>query len=130
MLHCWLMIITIILDEGTEQMLRDIVDEVYRQALVFFKTKSLFRATIPHELNYGFQQWLTFGHVTAERIDTILALFSPFKDAGGQAIFNVYYPKGSNEINGRIPNDFNGGYHTLASLYAALGDTVKCYSMF
>ena len=42
----------------------------------------------------------------------------------------MYYPKGSNEINGRIPNDFNGGYHTLASLYAALGDisnVIQCF---
>ena len=117
-------------DEGTERMLRDIVDEVYRQVLVFFKTQSLFQATIPLELNYGLQQWLTFGHVTAERVDTMLALFSPFENAGGRAIFNVYYPKGSNEINGRIPNDFNGGYHTLASLYAALGEVSKVIQCF
>jgi hypothetical protein len=38
--------------------------------------------------------------------------------------FKLYYPKGSFEINGRFPNDYNGGYHTLASLYAAAGDTV------
>jgi len=117
-------------DEGTEQMLRDIVDEIYHQELVFFKTKSLYQATIPQELNYGLQQWLTFGNVTAEKVNTILALFSPFKDSGGLAIFNVYYPKGSKEINGRVPNDFNGGYHTLASLYAALGDVsnvIQCF---
>ncbi len=35
----------------------------------------------------------------------------------------VYYPKGSFETNGRFPDDFNGGFHTLASLYAAAGDT-------
>ena len=47
-----------------------------------------------------------------------------------RAIFNVYYSKGSYEINGRVPNDFNGGYHTLASLYAAIGDTAKVIQCF
>lgn len=42
----------------------------------------------------------------------------------------MYYPKGSNEINGRIPNDFNGGYHTLASLYASIGDVEKVIQCF
>ncbi|HYM93943.1 MAG TPA: hypothetical protein VET23_07380, partial [Chitinophagaceae bacterium] len=34
------------------------------------------------------------------------------------------------EINGRSPNDYNGGYHTLASLYAALGNTEKVTRCF
>jgi hypothetical protein len=59
----------------------------------------------------------------------MLGLFSPF-DTGGQATFDVYYSKGSYEINGRVPNDFNGGHHTLASLYAALGDTAKVLQCF
>ncbi|MBK6817864.1 MAG: hypothetical protein IPG82_21055 [Saprospiraceae bacterium] len=66
----------------------------------------------------------------SRKVRTILALFSPFENAGGQEIFNVYYPKGSNEINGRIPNDFNGGYHTLASLYASIGDVEKVIQCF
>lgn len=47
--------------------------------LRLFKTKSLFQATIPYELNYGLQQWLTFGRVTQEKVRTILALFSLLK---------------------------------------------------
>ena len=117
-------------DKATEKMLSDMVDDLYLQTSTFFKTKSLFQATIPYELNYGLQQWLTFGRVTQEKVRTILALFSPFENAGGQEIFNVYYPKGSNEINGRIPNDFNGGYHTLASLYASIGDVEKVIQCF
>lgn len=117
-------------DADTEQMLKNIVDEIYNQALIFFKTKSLFQATIPLELNYGLQQWLTFGHVTKEKLRTVLSLFSPFEDTGRMEIFNLYYPKGSNEINGRIPNDYNGGYHTLASLYAAQGDLTKVIQCF
>lgn len=117
-------------DSKTEQVLRDAADGIYNQALVFFKTKSLFQATIPLELNYGIQNWLTFGHVTDEKIKIILSLFSPFESKEGREIFDIYYPKGSNEINGRIPNDFNGGYHTLASLYAAQGDMAKVIQCF
>ncbi len=116
--------------EAGEKILRDFVDEGYNLALIFFKEKALFQATIPHELNYGIQQWLTFGHVTDEKVNRLLQLFSPVEEAGGQAIFSIYYPKGSYEINGRIPNDYNGGYHTLASLYAASGDTDKVLQCF
>ena len=114
----------------SEKMLRGFVDEGYLIALEFFKSKFLFQPTLPHELNYGLQQWLTFGPVAEEKVQTILALCSPFEDAGGQAVFDTYYAKGSYEINGRVPNDFNGGYHTLASLYAALGDTAKVIQCF
>ncbi|MEO6406578.1 MAG: hypothetical protein ABIY51_06585, partial [Ferruginibacter sp.] len=110
--------------------LRDFVDEGYSLVLIFFKQKALFQATIPHELNYGIQQWLTFGHVNDEKVNRLLQLFSPVEEAGGQAIFSIFYPKGSYEINGRIPNDYNGGYHTLASLYAASGDTDKVLQCF
>jgi energy-coupling factor transporter ATP-binding protein EcfA2 len=116
--------------EASEKLLRDISDEGYNLALNFFKDKNLFRATMPQELNYGIQQWLTLGHVTDEKVSELLKLFSPFEDTGGQAIFTIYYPKGSYEINGRIPNNFNGGYHTLSSLYAALGDTYKVLKCF
>jgi len=116
--------------EKSEKLLRDFADEGYRIALVFLRSKNLFRATIPLELNYGIQQWLTFGYVTGEKLNAILDLFSPFDTARGKAIFDVYYSKGSYEINGRVPNEFNGGYHTLASLYAALGDTGKVIQCF
>jgi energy-coupling factor transporter ATP-binding protein EcfA2 len=114
----------------TEKMLRELADESYDVVIVFFRTKSLFQSSISIELNYGIQQWLTFGHATVEKLNTMLGLFSPFEEAGGQGIFDVYYSKGSYEINGRIPNDFNGGHHTLASLYAALGDTAKVIQCF
>ena len=115
---------------NTEQMLQELADESYGVAMVFFKSKALFQSSISIDLNYGIQQWLTFGQVTGENINTMLDSFSPFEDAGGQAMFEVYYAKGSYEINGRVPNNFNGGHHTLASLYAALGDTAKVIQCF
>ena len=116
--------------ESTGGMLRDFSDEGYRLAMIFFKTTSLFQASIPPELNYGLQQWLTFGRVSPDKLNALLALCSPFEDTGGQAVFDVYYAKGTYEINGRVPNDYNGGHHTLASLYAALGNTEKLLQCF
>ena len=118
-------------DSG-ESRLQEFVDEGYQIASIFFKNKSLFQATIPLELNYGIQQWLTFGHASADEVTRLLTLMSPFDNSDGKATFELYYPKGSYEINGRVPNDFNGGFHTLASLYAAAGNgdkVVQCLEM-
>lgn len=112
-------------DTDAEKMLQDFTDEGYRMTLIFFRNKNLYRTTIPLELNYGIQQWLTFGRVDHEKVKTLLSLFSPFEETEPQQIFSVYYPKGSYEINGRVPNDYNGGFHTLASLYAATGNIKK-----
>ena len=119
-------------DSG-EATLRDFTDEGYRISTIFFKTKSLSQASISPELNYCIQQWLTFGDADTNRVSSMIALISPFENQGTNAIFDVYYPKGSYEINGRISNDFNGGYHTLASLYAAKGDAekvIQCLEVF
>lgn len=116
--------------DSSESMLRDFAGKGYELALIFFKNKALFQGSIPIELNYGIQQWLTFGAVTEEKVNNLLQSFSPFESAAGRDVFNIYYPKGSYEINGRTPNNFNGGYHTLASLYAALGNTDKVIQCF
>ncbi len=116
--------------DKTEKMLRDFADEGYRLALVFFRSKAMYKATLPLELNYGIQQWLTFGHVTREKLDTILKLISPFENEGGQSVFEIYYSKGRFEPNGSATNDYNGGEHTLASLYAAKGDADKVIQCF
>lgn len=114
----------------TTRRLAAFADESYRLALVFLNNPGLFQSSVSVELNYGIQQWLTFGQVTAGKLDSLLSPLSPFEASGGQAVFDVYYPKGSYEINGRIPNDHNGGYHTLASLYAAKGDIAKIIRCF
>ena len=116
--------------ETNKNILSDFADEGYKTALVFFKEKALYQGNVPPEINYGIQQWLTFGHVNDKKVNSLLTLFSPFDGAGGQTIFNIYYSKGTNEMNGRSPSDFNGGYHTLASLYAALGNTDKVLQCF
>ena len=98
-------------------------NDVYRLATLFFNNKNYYQASVPSEINYALQQWLTFGSATDEQVNEILQLISPFEGEDGSDMFGVYYPRGSYEINGRVPNNFNGGYHTLASLYAASGNT-------
>ena len=110
-------------DLQTEAILQKYTDEGYNLAVAFFSNSSLFRPTIPIELNYAIQQWLTFGAVTLEKSTAILDLISPFENTEAETMFRVYYPRGSYEVNGRVANNFNGGYHTLASLYAAEGDS-------
>jgi energy-coupling factor transporter ATP-binding protein EcfA2 len=114
----------------SENRLRQFSDEGYQLSLDFFRNKNLFLPLMPPELNYSIQQWLTFGHVTEEKINLLLRLMSPYEAAAGKEIFDVYYSKGRNESNGRINNDHSGGYHTLASLYAALGNTEKVIQCF
>ena len=114
----------------SKEKLRATTDEGYRLANICFSDKSLISATISIEINYALQQWLTFGQVDAEKTGALLAVVSPFENPAAQPVFETYYPKGSYEINGRVPNDFNGGYHTLASLYAARGETANVLRCF
>ncbi len=114
----------------TENKLREFSDEAYKLSMIFFRDTNLYIPLISPELNYGLQQWLTSGQVNNEKINTLLSLISPYEGQSGKKIFDVYYPKGTKESNGRTNNDFNGGYHTLASLYAVLGNTEKVIQCF
>lgn len=109
-------------DDNTARVLAQFANEGYELAHTFLSNKSLYGPSISIEMNYAVQQWLTFGKVTREMAERLLNRFSPFVNEAAAAMFEVYYPQGSYEINGRVPNNFNGGYHTLASLYAAIGD--------
>jgi len=96
----------------------------------FFSDTSLNRPSIATQLNIAVQLWLSSGLAKTEDVEGIARAFSAQGDATGSAVFNKYYPKGSLEVNGRASMDFNGGYHTAASVYAALGDTaalLNCY---
>jgi energy-coupling factor transporter ATP-binding protein EcfA2 len=114
----------------SETILRKYADSGYDLAMKFYRDISLFRATIPLELNYTVQQWLTFGTESAEKSGQLLRLISPFENSEAQTAFQVYYPRGSYEVNGRISNNFNGGYHTLASLYASTGNVGRVIESF
>ena len=102
----------------------------YQLVLRFLKEKNLFKATVPIEMNLAIQFWLSVGKPEKNELNMLLQAMSPIVSAESAAAFNLYYPKGSYETNGRMTNDFNGGYHTLASVYAALGDTkniIECF---
>jgi len=96
----------------------------------FFARTALYKQFVPTELNLALQLWLTFGKAEAADISSILAKFSPFADSTAKQVFDHYYVKGRYEANGRIPSDYNGGYHTIASLYAATGDVAGIIRSF
>src|SRR5579871_58388 len=109
-------------DAQKEEALSTISGNNFQYVLGFFKDKTLYRPEIPSELNMAIQILLIFCHATPEKSKELLNLISPISGKESESIFNLYYAKGSFEPNGREPVDFNGGYHTLASLYAALGE--------
>ncbi len=96
----------------------------------YFTQPELASPTTGTELNCSIQNWLTFGEAGEEKISTLLNQISPFENEKAAKVFNAYYAKGNYETNGRIANDYNGGYHTLASLYAALGNADRVLSCF
>ncbi|MBL7854669.1 MAG: ATP-binding protein [Cyclobacteriaceae bacterium] len=87
----------------------------------FYRDPSLYKPSVPFEINVALQFWLTLANPSKEAVEEVLGVMDPQRDSG-KAAFLIYYPKGSFEPNGRSPMDFNNGYHTLASLYAATGD--------
>jgi hypothetical protein len=90
-----------------------------------------YKQIVPTELNLALQLWLTFGKPASEEIIEVLEKISPL-DSTSKRIFDHYYVKGRYEANGRIPSDYNGGYHTMASLYAAVGNAdgiIRCFEM-
>ncbi len=95
----------------------------YDLVLRFLKDGKMYRPIIPGQMNAAIQYWLSIGNPSQDQIRALLNEISPLSNQRAEAAFNLYYPKGSYETNGRMPIDFNGGFHTLASLYAAAGDT-------
>ena len=108
-------------NESVEKMLKDFASIGYVISRELFLDKKLARATVAIEMNLAIQYWLTFS-ASNEKINDLIKLISPLSGDSAKINFDTYYPKGSRESNGRGANDFNGGYHTLASLYAAVGD--------
>jgi hypothetical protein len=96
----------------------------------FYRGTNKFEAAISPEINFAVQQWLTFGSPGRAQITEMLSLISPFESKDGP--FNIYYAKGSYEPDGGIDLDYNGGYHLVASLYAASGNAkmiIPCFEI-
>ncbi|MFD2203655.1 ATP-binding protein [Shivajiella indica] len=105
-----------------EKIISDLTEKNKQRVLDFYKGTGQFSPTVPFELNLAIQLWLTAGKAKIKQIDEVLSNISPKESEEGRNAFLKYYPKGSFEPNGRLPTDFNNGYHTLASLYASKGD--------
>lgn len=115
-------------DAEKEAARKKLADVNFNLALRFYRDQALFRPVLPTELNLAVQFWLTLGDVTPEKTRALLQAISPLE--GAEAAFNRYYAKGGFETNGRLANDFYGGYHTLACLYASLGELDKVFACF
>lgn len=92
------------------------------RVLIFYKNRDLVQASMPTELNMAVQLWLTTGKAAKEDVLELLNTISPLSGTEAENSFNAYYPKGALEPNGRQSIDYNGGYHTIVSLYSVLGD--------
>jgi hypothetical protein len=110
-------------DSAKSSALTRLVGKGQQLALKFYRNRDLYHNDIPAQLNLALQYWLTFGQVSPEKVNELLASISPRSSAEAESHFHLYYPEGSFEPNGKLMNDLNGGLHTLASLYAAAGDT-------
>jgi hypothetical protein len=117
-------------DPLKEEMLVRLTKNNYQLALQYFRDKRMFRPSVPFELNLAIQYWLSLGKPVSEQVDSLIQSISPLGSVEAQDAFHVYYPKGSFEQDGRMPFDYNGGYHTVASLYAAAGDMPHLYGCF
>ncbi len=95
----------------------------------FYSDNHRFEQSVPTELNQSVQLWLALSNPSQNQIEEMIARISPFNPAG-KASFAVYYPKGSFDADGNRNLDYNGGYHTVASLYAAIGDENKVIACF
>lgn len=110
-------------NEDTRKLIEEISEKSYQTVFAIFSDKLDVRPTFPIEINIALQWWLAFGDVTPGKVQKILDLISPLQNEAKESSFSKYYAKGGEEPNGRLPNINNGGYHTLASLFATLGDT-------
>jgi len=97
---------------------------------LFYEDVSLIKSSVSIELNEAISLWLTFGEPEAGEIQKLIKTISPFESETSKSAFDVYYKEGSYEPNGRLSNDHSGGYHMLATLYAALGDINGIISCF
>ena len=111
-------------------MLVEIANLNLKRVIRFYGNRNLFHPLVPFELNMAVQIWLTFGKADPGDIRNVLKSVSPLEGTAAEQAFNTYYAKGSFEPDGRQTIDFDGGYHTLACLYAAAGDVEHVYWCF
>ncbi|MBY0434365.1 MAG: hypothetical protein K2U26_09665, partial [Cyclobacteriaceae bacterium] len=108
-------------NDTTARMLREVLELNRDLVLKFYRDPLMYRPAVPFELNVALQFWLSLGDATPAKIQELIDAVSPMNEQSRKS-FNTYYPKGSFEPNGRNPVDFNNGFHTVASLYAAIGN--------
>ncbi|HLX93752.1 MAG TPA: ATP-binding protein, partial [Puia sp.] len=109
-------------DVQKDDLLTTIADKNESYVLDFFRNRAIYSPELSTEINMAINMWLTFGIASHQKLTELTSVISPLNSDKEEDAFNKYYPKGRFEPDGRAVLDFNGGYHTVASLYAALGD--------
>ena len=117
-------------DSTKKRILNQVAEKNYEGVIQFYSNNQLYHPAVPEDLNMALQIWLTAGLATPDKTAVLLKLISPLSNKEAEAHFNTYYAKGSFEADGRMGLIFNGGYHTLACLYAANGDLDNLFWCF
>jgi hypothetical protein len=107
---------------GLESVLQEKAASLSSLILNTFNDKHRYKVSVSLSLNEGIHHWLTFGKPSREQIYRLIETIAPNSNPSAKETFDVFYPKGSYESNGLRANDFNGGFQTIASLYAAAGN--------
>ncbi|MEI9920126.1 MAG: hypothetical protein WDO14_15235 [Bacteroidota bacterium] len=108
-----------------ETVLRKQATQLYPRIIHFFTDSLHLNPTLSANLNQSIQNWLTFGKVSEQEVKDLLNIISPSSGERARNTFDFFYPRGSYEPDGLRAINYKGGYHMLASLYAAVGDTEK-----
>ncbi len=119
-----------ITDPRIKQAISSVTDYIPSFVTLFYNDASMVKSAVSIELNEAISLWLTFGNPEPQELQDLINAISPFAGENAKAAFDVYYKEGSYEPNGRLSNDHSGGYHMLATLYAALGDNDGIISCF
>jgi energy-coupling factor transporter ATP-binding protein EcfA2 len=117
-------------DSKKETNLTVMAEKSLNAAIQFFKDQDILHPGVSMELNLAIQMGLTFGKAKPDQLQTLLQLISPATGSEAEKTYARYYMKGSLEPDGRQSMDFNGGYHTLACLYAAAGNIQHVFWCF
>lgn len=88
----------------------------------FYQDVSRYTSGVSTDLNYALQLWMSLSQPDASEIQKFIDRVSPF-GASPSPVFQTYYRLEIEERNGRFPIRNGGGYHLLASFYAATGQT-------
>ncbi len=107
---------------GLRPRIESMVASIPAEVNWFYQDVARYTSGVSPDLNYALQLWMSLSQPDAVEIQKVIDQVSPFS-ATPTPVFQTYYRVEFEERNGRFPIRNGGGYHLLASLYAAAGQT-------